>query len=617
MIKLFVLFAIIVSFVPGISRAQAAATERLEESFAYWKPFEVSAEEDPKVAEAKEIFQRLLLGWEETRVAPELHVVQAGQGLLDAASLSDGTILLSRDAIDICWKGGEKSRRDRLAFVLAHELSHQRADHLWHRQFFRLAGQQAPSVQGRMLGRMRMDQLERESHDAKELQADREALLLMAMVGFDPQNVLSGKGRFFYQWIENVGGLHCKAEPGHRECLKMNKRIERIRIHWEEAVRQSIFFELGVQSYVAGHYQEARKFFTVYGRQFPGREVHNNIGLSHIGEAMFLRKQLLEKDAYLGTEFVYPTILAEAPRISKNSAKTREGMRSSSASNARLKKEMEVQLNQAIASFERAIKIDPGHRPTYWNLISSYLLSGNAPLAYGVTAGLYVKRFARDATATMFLGISAHLEGEDQKAQLMFEEALQTVDESLYETLRMNRAVFLKAIGDRQGARAEWKKLADFGKKNGDEALFRLALKQMRNQADSISAPKPGALEKIKGFAIGHTVSSLFLETPGLKKEEIWLEGEKITLYYFNNGARMAVDANHRIIGLWQTGGEVETAAGIRKGDDLAKAGRAYGLPTRTIRTIQGNYLAYDLHQIALRFVDGKVAAWLLYGGMP
>lgn len=590
--------------------------DRPEESITYWKNFEILPGEDPKVAIAQEIFQRLLLGWEETRVAPELHVVRSDQGPW-AASLDDGTILLSRDAIDICWKGSADSGRDRLAFVLAHELSHQRADHLWHRRFFRLAGQQPPKVQGRMLGGMSVERLEGTTLEAKEIQADREGVLLMSMVGFEPQKVIADQGRFFFEWIENIWGVSCGDGEAVRACNKARERYERARTHLQDAARQSILFKLGVQSYVGGNYVMARKFFTVYGRQFPGREIHNNIGLTHLGEALGIRKQLLNKGENLGPGYVYPTVLEEAPGIQQGQRQLKKGLRSFDASNEKERKEMDRHLKKAIDSFERAIKIDPGHRPSYWNLISSYLLTGNAPLAYGATAGNYVKRFGQDATASMFLAISAHFEGDTQKAMRLFERAMHAAEESLVVILRMNRAVFFRASGDKKGARREWKKLAKLGKKRGDEALFRLAVSQIRNQKSPRPATKPGPTETINGYTIGQVVPPFPSETPEIQKEEIWLEGERIALYHFKNGARMAVDATRRVIALWRAGGDGETAAGIQMGDDHAKTGRAYGLPTRRIRTLQGDYLAYDTQRIAIRFVNNKVAAWLLYGGRP
>lgn len=593
------------------------AAEHPEESITYWKPFEILPSEDPKVKVAEEIFRRLLLGWEEARIAPQLHIVRSDKGPW-AASLDDGTILLSREAIDICWQNDPKSGPDRLAFVLAHELSHQRVDHLWHRQFFRLAGKQPPKVKGKMLGEMTMNQLEGKDLEAKEIQADREGLLLMAMVGYSPQRIISDGGHFFFEWIESIWGESCDDGSERSECEKAQSRYERVGAHWRDVTRQSVLFDLGVHSYVAANYILARKYFTAYGRQFPGREIHNNIGLTHIGEAMILRKRLLANGENLGPEFVYPTVLEEAPRIQKERPSDRRSTRGEIDSSAvRWRKEMEGHLSEAALSFERAVKIDPSYRPSYWNLISSYLMAGNGALAYGVTAGNYARRFDQDATAVMLLGISATFEGDPKKAGLLFDQAVRGAGKELELLARMNRAAFLRASGDSIREQAEWKKLADFGRKVGDEGLFRLALERMGKRIGSIPPPDTGKVEKINGYAIGQRVPPLPADSIGSTREEVWLEGERIELYFLRNGVRIAIDANRYIIALWQSSSEDQTELGISIGDDAARVGRAYGIPSRRIRTIQGNFQAYDEHHIALLFIDNKVAGWFLYDNQP
>lgn len=587
--------------------------ERPQESITYWKPFEIASNEDPKVKQANDIFDRLLLGWEEARVAPELHVVRSEKGPW-AASLDDGTVLLSREAIDVCLKEGIKGGTDRLAFVLAHELAHQRADHLWHRRFFRLAGQEPPQVKGRMLGGISVDQLEVADLEAKETQADREGLLLMAMVGFDPRAVVGDESRFFFEWIESIWGESCGDGADSEDCAKAKSRYERARAHWREAAHQSVLFDLGVQAYVAGRYGPARQFFMAYGRQFPRREVHNNIGLTHIGEALDFRKRLLAKGEDLGPEFVYPLIMEEGSGVQRERPGGEGGTRGGIDKEvAGWRKEMEHHLTEAALSFERGIKTDPGHRQSYWNLASTYLLAGNAPLAYGITAGNYVKRFGQDAIASMFLGMSAYLDGQPEKARSLLDQAVAGADRELILFMRMNRAVYLGAVGDQEGERAEWKTLADMGRKQGDEGIFRLALQKLGKQIEPESSLNTGTAERIHGYTIAHRVPATAVEALGVQGDEVWLEGERIQVYHFSDGGRMVVGTNRVVLALWQEGGEVATAAGIRIGDDAAKLGRAYGIPTRKIKTIQGEYLAYDWSLIAFRLVKNKIAGWFLY----
>lgn len=597
----------------GTSAQSVPPSDRPQESITYWKPFEISPDEDLKVQEAHSTFKRLLLGWEETRIAPQLHVVRSDKGPW-AASLDDGTILLSREAIDVCWREAGKNGSDRVAFVLAHELAHQRADHLWHRRFFRLAGQQPPQVRGRMLGGITADQLEVADLEAKETQADREGLLLMAMVGFNPTAVAGSDSRFFSEWIESIWGQPCGDGADIGECANAKSRFDRARAQWQDVARQAVLFDLGVQAYVGGQYVSARKFFTAYGREFPHREIHNNIGLTHIGEALLKRERIKAKGEDLGPSFNYPHILEEKPGVQPDQTRGGEGTRGPvDPEVARWREEMAGHFDEAASSFERAVKIDPNHRQSYWNLASTYLLAGNGPLAYGIVAGNYVKRFGQDAAASMLLGISVYLDDQRVKARPLLERAVAGATGDLVPLAKTNLAVYLGAVGDRDGARAVWKTLADWSRKQGDEVLFQTALQQMGKQPVGESSPASPVIEKVHGYRLGERITA---EPSGMDKRswtELWVEGERIQVSQFVDGSRMAIDANRAIIALWQNGGERAPVAAVRIGDDALKLGRVYGIPTRKIPTIRGEYRTYDGSGIAFYINDGKVAGWSLY----
>lgn len=67
----------------------------------------------------------------------------------------------------------------------------------------------------------------------------------------------------------------------------------------------------------SGHYSSARTFFTAFGREFPRREVHNNIGLTHVAEAMEARERLLSMGENLGPGFMFRYVLDEDAGIPK------------------------------------------------------------------------------------------------------------------------------------------------------------------------------------------------------------------------------------------------------------------------------------------------------------
>lgn len=391
-----------------------------------------------------------------------------------------------------------------------------------------------------MLGGIGIDQLEIEDIEAKEIQADREGLLMMAMVGFDPQKVAGDNSRFFEEWIESIWGQSCGKGADAGDCAKAKARSERARAHWLDTANQAVLFDLGIQAYVAGEYAAARQYFMVYGRQFPSREIHNNIGLTYVEEALILRKKLLTKGENLGPEFVYPYVLEGEPGlIAPPKGRGREGeatRRGGDPEVIRWRKEMEKALSDAAESFDRALKIDPAHRPSYWNLAATHLLAGNAPLAYGVLAGNYTKRFGQDAFASMLLGIVAYLDDNPKKAGALLNKAAAEATPELIPLARMNLAVYYRAMGDQEGERTEWKRLADWGRKNGDEGLFRLSLKRMGKEADPTAPPGLPAVEKIHGYTLSQRVPAALpqaLETVG---NEVWIEGERIQIYRLAGG---------------------------------------------------------------------------------
>lgn len=590
-----------------LSPSEARGEERTpagpsEESIAYWKPYEILPEQDPKVREAHEIFKRLLQAWEEARIAPELHVVRSGSGPW-AASLEDGAVLLSRQAIDLCLKE-EAGGRDRLAFVMAHELAHQRAGHFWHRRLFRLKDEKLPKEVEKSPF---PNQLEQADLEAKEIQADQEGLFLMAIVGFQPEAVAGSKNRFFFDWVESIWGKRCNAGSPNEECSKAQNRFETVRSYWEEAIRQSILFDLGNQFYVAGDYATAGRLFTAYGRGFPHREVHNNIGLAHVGKALAAARGLRAPDANSGLGFVYPFILEDGIEI------PRERARGGTDDAARLQKEIADDLKEAIHSFERAIKVDPGHRAAYLHLASTYLLSGNAPLAYGVLEGEYVRRFGRDAVALTLLGITAFLEKETDKARMLFDQAVTKAKGGSVSLVRIDRAIFLDAIGAKQEALGEWILLADWAKSQGDGILLQRADQNLNKALKLEIAPPKRTREKIRGYVVGERVGPSIRGVSQASTEEVWIQGEPYQIYRFSDGAHVAVDPKRVISALWQQDGKAATAVGVEVGDEEGALMKIYGVPSRTVETAGGKYLPYDFSGIAFRILDGRVSGWFLY----
>ena len=436
----------------------------------------------------------------------------------------------------------------------------------------------------------------------------------MTMTGFDPYTVAGTKSNFFEKWVESLWGDPCGIQSKSSACKKAADRAVRVQTFLQEVAKQTTLFDLGIQSYVAGHYSSARTFFTAFGREFPRREVHNNIGLTYVGEAMEDRERLLSMGENLGPGFMFRYILDEDAGIPKERAQrgaTRGG--SLKPDIVKLHGEMERLFNEAIPAFERAIKLDDSYREAYWNLASTYLLMGNAPAAYGLLAGKYVPKLGDDAMSSMLLGISAYLDGNNEKAGTLLEKAVEAGGDELAPFTRANLAVYLENTGNMEGSRTQWKTLADLGKNRGDQDLLQFALKQLGRQIEHLSPARTDTKESIHNYTIGQRVTSTPKDVQKHLSDELWIEGERIQIYRFSDSAKVSINANRHIIAVWQAGGEAVTARGIHAGDDASKINRAYQSVSRKVMTTMGEYRVIKENGIAFHIIDGKVTGWFLF----
>ncbi|MGE3539090.1 MAG: hypothetical protein AB7N91_16865 [Candidatus Tectimicrobiota bacterium] len=101
---------------------------------AWWQAHypELTAQDDARVTKIHAIFARLRhAAGTRPGVEPRLYITRDAALTGPAVSLPDGSIILSKQALDICYRVPQHGD-DRLAFVLAHELAHQLKDDFWH-----------------------------------------------------------------------------------------------------------------------------------------------------------------------------------------------------------------------------------------------------------------------------------------------------------------------------------------------------------------------------------------------------------------------------------------------------------------------------------------------------
>ncbi len=595
------------------------------QSITYWKPHVIAAETDPTVAGAHAVFSVLLRAWDQARLEPSLYVVNAASASW-AASLADGSILLTRSALDTIMDFGQARGAHLLAFVLAHELAHQRADDLWHQRFFRLIGSQDPEMRKQIAKGLPLKEEMLADMEEKEAQADHDGLLMMASVGYDPYQILDEKD-FFTAWIENIWQAICPSEGENGAiadaCIEAHNRALRARAQLAAIATQTTLYTMGVQAFVAGRYQNARHYFSVYGRSYTNRAVLTAIGLTHFSEALLIQQRLPVQ----GPAFYYPVLLDANPLTAVDTSEDLTAKRSDAEADlARNRRLLQANLERAITLFEKAIRLEPHHPKTYLMLAYSYLLGGNTFMAKGIVQGKYIPKFGSDTASTLILAMTTALEGDHQQAQVAFEKViadLQTApvvptfpkDLLTYAAFH-NSAVLAEYLGQTAEAERLWQALARQAKTAGNSLIFRLSLNQLK-----IDSPRTHLLADaptIAGVRIGDRFASITEDAKAYQSDALWIEGQPFRVLRNTSGSRFVVGPDEGVVGAWQDSGQnnpgdVTFAGRVAIGDGANRPMKAMGIPDRCVHMLAGEYWAYDAYGVAMHIQNNRVAGWFLY----
>ena len=579
------------------------------QSITYWKAHTLSSE-DAMVKQTHEVFSVLLRAWDSSRLEPGLYVVNSTAGAW-AASLADGNILLSRHAIEICMRYGKQRGEHLLAFVLAHELAHQN-----------------PKTQASMLRGLSLDADQLQQLEQKEAQADHDGLILMSSVGYDPHQVLDKKD-FFTEWVESIWQNSCqqvKQASLDKACHQAQSRALRTRLQLDTIASQAMLYEMGVQAFVAQRYEQARHYFTVYGRDYPSRAVISALAMTYLAQAVDIQRTLLKQGELDQPGFYYPlildaSVLAEAP----SSMKDKRGSRDQGA---KLKHQLQQLTDQGIKQLERAINLEPDHRKSYLMLASAYLLANNTYMVRGVLQGRYIPRFGQDTSVELILAMTRAIEGKHKTAQRefqsLFKKLLKTkVESGLPENLLLYSAFYNAAanslfINDETSAQSIWQQLAREAKVTGNSLLFRLALGQISSTSVSVTSALTEA-PVVNGFRLGDAYQTNSKQHGNNENRanqhrvsELWIEGDKFNVFRNHQGSHYIVSDQGKIISAWQdTRGSIENLLSI--GDRPDRPLKALGLPDRHLHMLSGDYLAYDQYGLALHINQNKIQGWFLY----
>ena len=600
------------------------------QSITYWKSQVIDAQQDSAVALAHSVFSVLLRSWDSARVEPNLYVVKSHTGPW-AASLADGNILLSRSAIDICLHYGKQHAEHLLAFILGHELAHQRAEDLWHQKFLRLAGSQAPEIQQQLLKDLKINPDTIAQLEQREAQADHDGLLIMASVGYDPFRIVDQKD-FFTTWVENLWNISCDNRQIDSTitsaCKKARTRALRTKTQLATVAAQNTLFELGIRSYVARDFEQAREFFNAFGKDFPSRAVFANIGLTYLQQAIDIENQIAElapRNSRPSTstphlKFEYPVMLSENALSKKSTAMTASNKRGANdILIAQLTGRKHRLIESAIDQFEKAIRLQPNHRSGYILLATSYLVDDNTFMTRGILQGKYIPKFSQDPAVLQLLAITSYKETKITDAIGQFKKALHQASstetpiltkDALTYAAAHNLTAILNQQGKREQARATWNTLAKQANQRGNSYLFQLAVSRV-NPDLAGNSNSPAKHMKSTGASVLHKPYELTSKAGNVN--DVWLDGEKLHVIRTGHSRSLVVDEQNRVISASNLKFERSPSQQLVIGDSADRPLKQFGIPARRVQLNSGEYLAYDNLSMAVHIVNGHVADWFFY----
>ncbi len=222
---------------------------------------------------------------------PELKIVNS-LGDPWAVALPDGYIVLSAQAVEICYQGVQQKQGDaRMAFVLGHELAHLGNNDYWHMQTFMALGDDSSARSKRLKALLVEKEVMPSTQEAqrltaaqkKEIQADDLGFLYAAVAGYSVDTILSdnkGKNDFFTYWMTQT-----QTRTDHTHPLP-EQRAHLLRLRLKTLEKNIPFFQYGVRLAHFGRYDDAVYFFREFQKVFPSREVFSNLACCYLQMAV-------------------------------------------------------------------------------------------------------------------------------------------------------------------------------------------------------------------------------------------------------------------------------------------------------------------------------------------
>lgn len=564
----------------------------------------LSEDDHPLVSRVQKVFERVLAAADKQAGRFPRLVILREIGNPWAISLRDGTVLLTRKALEICYRDVEETTGDaRAAFVLGHELAHLAKDHFWHIAAFEAmtkygSDQKAVDEIVRLLcktGDIKDTARAREVIREKELQADHYGFLYASMAGYDPLVIVDRGGKnFFREWADGIAGkLACddRLHPTSKE------RAEFLLSNMKKVTDNICLFHIGVRLYQLARYKDALDFLQAFREEFPCREVFSNIGLIYYQMAM---THLYECDRNAAYRYNLSTVLDTETLASEMK------VRRSSSDECIKKREFRESINWAIRHLKLACEKDTSYIPARINLSSAYIMARKYSDAMAVLdEALEIREDIPEAlnnraVAMYLLGPSIRMDMFKQSYDAL-KELTRTNPE--FSDAYYNLARILSERKRHAAAKEAWKKFLDIEPSGPYAETARAVLENRKPSSD-----KPSESDSCKGkfhepapFKLGRTDKQTRTALSGLDKTHDLELGRVFGKYYEGE--------NLRVLTLEGVTEVIESR--VRKPVTLSEIISKYGPPCRTFASPSGmkTLMYYDF---ALD-VHGEQVLWVIH----
>lgn len=339
------------------------------------------------------VYQRLVTAYGDSKSAPTLKYSDKYLNGPASFSQSDKSITIDKKLFDICRKLGKDSL-NAFSIIISHELAHYYYEHSFCSDFGYLMNSNNTVFANKIISLGIKQKLIYES------QADKKGLFYSAIAGFQPfeiNNKLLDLIYISYQH-KDVNGYPSKAE---RKEIGLTASIE----------IKSLFnkFNLGLNLLKEGKLKSCITEFEAVTKEFPSREVYNNLGIARARMALLIKPKTKEEfDS--PDRFMYPLEIENKTRLN------REDTRSLEPDN-----NYNELLGEAQSNFEKAISLDPYFVKSYINLACIYDLLDNPDNAIGTIKRLN-KVDQNTADAKKILAIAYYHSNRESLAETIWKE---------------------------------------------------------------------------------------------------------------------------------------------------------------------------------------------------